>query len=63
MHTYEIYLTTGKTITVTAKIFEVNYDRKRLVFKNDEYGDFIAMFMLSNICGFKEVDNDEKRGY
>lgn len=55
MCTYEIYLITGKTITVTAKIFEVNYDRKRLIFKNDEYGDFIAMFMLSNVCGFKEV--------
>ena len=54
--TYEIYLTTGKTITVTAKIFDLNYDRKRIAFKNEEHGDFIAMFMLSNICGFKEVE-------
>ena len=58
MAKYEIYLTTGKTITVTANIFAVDYDRKRLAFKNDEYGDFIAFFMLSNICGFKEVNNE-----
>lgn len=51
---FEVYLTTGETITILAEKWEIEYNEKRRIqFKTDEY--IVACFMLAGICGFKEV--------
>lgn len=50
---FEVYLTTGETITLLAEKWEINYDIRRIVFQIGEENS--AVFMLAGICGFKEV--------
>lgn len=53
--TIEVYLTSGETITVLAERWEIDYaeNKRRIAFLKDE--NIVAVFMLSGICGFKEV--------
>lgn len=51
---FDVYLTTGETITVLAEKWEIDYtDKRRIAFKTGE--EVVAVFMLAGICGFKEV--------
>ena len=53
--TIEVYLTSGETITVLAERWEIDYaeNKRRIAFLKGE--EIVAVFMLSGICGFKEV--------
>ena len=51
---FEVYLTTGETITLLAEKWEIEYgERRRIAFQTGE--EMVAVFMLAGICGFKEV--------
>lgn len=52
---FEVYLTTGETITLLAEKWEIDYteNKRRIVFQTDV--NIVAIFMLAGICGFKEV--------
>ena len=57
MNKYEIYLTTGETVTVKADNFDIAFDTKRLIFTRGVKN--IAIFVNDNICGFKKIDEEE----
>jgi hypothetical protein len=52
---FEVYLTTGETITVLSEKWEIDYadEKRRIAFQTGE--SIVAVFMLAGICGFKEA--------
>lgn len=57
MNKYQVYLTTGETIYIEADDFTIMYCEGATVrFVKDNYNNSIAVFVLSNICGFEQVD-------
>ena len=55
MNKYQVYLTTNDTIYIEADDFTVNYEYGIVCFVKDRLNT-IAVFGLSNICGFEKVD-------
>lgn len=54
MNKYQVYLTNGEVINIEADDFMTNYEYNNVHFiKNDRN---IAIFVLSNIYGFEEVN-------
>ena len=57
MNKYEVYLTNGEVINIEAENFSTNYEHNVVRFLKGDY--IIAIFVLSNICGFEKVDEFE----
>ena len=54
MNKYQVYLTNGEVINIEADGFSTNCEYSIVRFiKGDEN---IAIFVLSNICGFEKVE-------
>lgn len=56
MNKYQVYLTTNETIYIEADEFIANYEHGIVRFWKGNYYDTVALFALSNICGFEKVD-------
>ena len=54
MNKYQVYLTTQETIYIEADDFVAYYEHGFVRFVKDN--ENIAIFVLSNICGFEKVD-------
>ena len=55
MSKFQVYLTNGEVINIEADDFATNYEHGIVRFINDDKLN-IAIFVLSNIYGFEEVD-------
>ena len=62
MNKYQVYLTTNETIYIEADDFLTYCDSGIVRFLKDN--NAIAVFVLSNICGFEKVNefDDEEDG-
>lgn len=57
MNKYQVYLTTGEIIYIEADDFTIMYCEVGTVrFTKNNYNSSIAVFVLSNICGFEKVE-------
>lgn len=54
MNKYQVYLTTKETIYIEADDFSTYYEHGVVRFIKDDRN--IAIFVLSNICGFEKVN-------
>lgn len=54
MNKYQVYLTNGDVIYIEAENFSTRYEYDNVRFIKE--GRNIAIFILSNIYGFEEVD-------
>lgn len=56
MNKYQVYLTTNETIYIEADDFTMYCEYGIVRFFKDNCNNVIAVFSLSNICGFEKVD-------
>lgn len=56
MNKYQVYLTTNETIFIEADGFRMYFDVGAVRFYKGDCDNVIAVFVLSNICGFEKVD-------
>lgn len=56
MNKYQVYLTTKETINIEADDFTMSYEYGFVRFVKGGFNPTVAVFALSNICGFEKVD-------
>lgn len=56
MNKYQVYPDSKETIYIEADDFVTNYEAGIVRFWKDNYNTTVAVFVLSNICGFEKVD-------
>lgn len=56
MNKYQVYLTSEDTIYLEADDFTMYCEAGLVRFYKGGYDNVVAVFVLSNICGFEQVD-------